>query len=524
MKALLYIIRRSLINLIKGAFKKPSVLIGYLFIIIFFGFMFFATFFMPSGALRAGSPQLFNGIMVLAFMFLYFTNLRITVDKGSTFYRSADVNLLFTSPISPNKILIYGFIKQLGGTLLFVIFTMYQIPNLKNNFIFKPYGVWIIMLAVTTYALSYPLLGMLLYSWSSKDKKRAEILKKILNLVAAFIALFTLLNLYQTKNVGQSIINVFNSPVARYFPLAGWAGSIASAAVSEITLEFYVGIIGMFLFIAGTSIALYYLKLDYYEDVLEGTEYMEAARKAKREGNTLTFNRKIKSKVSQKLWGKGASVILSKQLLEYRKMSYFYIFDSTSIIIVGSAIFFKLIMPTENIGGNTSLIPILSFSVYMLLLFQAQGRLGTEMEKPYIFLIPDSPQKKLFFATAAEHLKNLFDGILLFVIAGILFKAEPQIIFACILTYVSFGAVFVYTDVLSRRVFGWVHSKGLLIFLKVISSLLIQVPGIIAAVIAGIYTESEFWAICAMSGWSLVLTITFFVFSSGILNNLESAG
>ena len=68
------------------------------------------------------------------------------------------------------------------------------------------------------------------------------------------------------------------------------------------------------------------------------------------------------------------------------------------------------------------------------------------------------------------------------------------------------------------------HSKGLLIFLKVISSLLIQVPGIIAAIITASYTGSEIMAVYAMCGWGLVLSITFFMFSSGILNNLESAG
>ena len=60
----------------------------------------------------------------------------------------------------------------------------------------------------------------------------------------------------------------------------------------------------MVLFIAGISIALYHLKLDYYEDVLSGTEYLEAVRKAKREGNTFAFNLKVRDKVSQKLWGR----------------------------------------------------------------------------------------------------------------------------------------------------------------------------------------------------------------------------
>ena len=522
MSSLLFLLKCHIKNFIKGAFKKPVVLIGYILMLVFFAFVIIASFTMPGGSVRSASPDLFNGIMILVFLFLYFTSLKLGIEKGSTYFRMADVNLAFTAPVKPNHILFYGFIKQLGGTLLLIFFAMFQIPNLRNNFILKPYGVSMLLLAVAAFALSYPLISMIIYSWVSKSKEKKKLLKRIFNAGAMIVAVLFLINLSETRNIGLSISNIFNHPIAKYFPVVGWTGSIASSAINGFTPEFWTGASGMVILIIGASVALYYMNLDFYEDVLEGTEYVEAAYKAKHEGKSMTFNLKVKKNVNQKLFGTGAVAIFSKQLLEIRRTAYFLFFDVASITVIGSAIAFKLLMPEDT--NDLSLFMILCFSVYMLLIFQMQGRLGTELDKPYIFLIPASSQQKLFYATAPEHIKNILDGMLLFMIAGILFKGQLPVVIACIITYASFGAVFVYSDILCRRLFGWTHSKGLSMFIKVIVVLLIQIPGIAAAVITGMATDSEFLVICALGGWSLILAATFFVFSAGILNNLESAG
>ncbi|MCX7773993.1 MAG: putative ABC exporter domain-containing protein [Clostridia bacterium] len=521
MSPLLFIIRKTLKNIIKRAFKKPVVLIGYIIVILFFGAALFGTLKMPSGMVRKGSPEFFTGIMVLVFAVLNYTTLKLGIEKGSTYFRMSDVNLVFTSPIKPNHVLLYAFIKQIGGTFLLLFIAFFQIPNLKNNFVMQDNGVLMIMLAVVAYALSYPLISMVIYSWTSQAKARKKLMKNIFDIGAAIIALLFILSVSQTRDFGASINAVFNHPIAKYFPVIGWTGSIASAAVTGFTTEFWVGASGMLLLIVGSSIALYKMNLDYYEDVLEGTEYMEAALKAKREGRNIMFNAKVKEKVNQKLGGTGAGAIFSKQLLEIRKTAYFLFFDRLSVTVILSALIFNFVMPTE--AKVFSLALILFFALYMLLLFQVQGRLGTELDKPYIFLIPASSSEKLFYTTLSEHVKNLFDASLLFIFAGVLFKASVPVILACIVAYVAFGAVFVYTDVLNRRLFGGIHSKGLLIFIKIIVSILIQIPGGVAAGFVFAATESEVLMICALGAWSLVLAITFFLFSSGILNNLEAA-
>lgn len=523
MKPLFFIIRKSLKNLIKGILKKPLVLIGYIFALLFVVLMVFMAFFMPSELIQSAPPELFRGIVTLVFTFMYFTYLKVGLDKGSTYFRMADVNLAFTSPIKPNRIMLYAFIKQIGATILFLFIAICQIPNLKNNFAMHSYGAAVILLAAVLFALAYPLINMAIYSWVTKKEQRKKRVKWVFNVLAIFVVVFALINLGSTGDIGKTISAVFDNPIAHYFPVIGWTASIANAAVTGFTMEFWVGAVLMTILIAGGSVAIYRMNLDYYEDVLKGTEYVEAAVKAKREGNNLRFNLKVKDNVKQKITGKGAAALFYKNLAELRKTAIFLFFDRSSITVIVSSIIFKFVM-SETIDEASTMLTILVFSLYIQLIMQVQVKLNSELDKHYVFLIPESSQKKLLYGTLAVHVKNLIDGFILFVISGILFKASVPVIIACALTYTLFGAVYVYTDVLSLRLFGGVHSKGLLLFIKIIVHILIFIPGIIAAVLTGAFTESTLFAICALGGWSLVLAITFFMLSSGIFNNLESAG
>lgn len=520
MRSMFFVMRRTLKNLIKGVFKKPGLMIGYLFLTVFVVFMLIASFAMPSGLIRQGSNDLFVGIITIVFIFMYYTTFKLGIDKGSTYFRMADVNLAFTAPIKPNHILLYGFIKQIGGTFLFLFIAICQIPNLKNNFDMKPYGTWMILLASIVYALSYPLISMVFYSWATKKTGRKKLIKRVLDIVALVIVALILLNLAKTRSIVDTLGDVFNNPIAKYFPVIGWTSSIATAAVNGFTTEFWIGLAGILTLILGASVTLYRMNLDYYEDVLEGTEYIEAAMKAKRDGNKMMFNLKVKDKVKQKLSGTGASAIFFKNILELRKTAYVLFFDRSSVSVIIAAIIFKLVMPDESQVLTLSII--LFFALYMLLILQIQGRLSSELEKHYIFLIPASTQEKLFFVTLGEHTKNFFDGTVLFILSGILFKASIAIIISCIITYVLFGAVYIYSDILARRLFGRIHSKGFLVFIKVIVNILIIIPGGIAAGVVMALTESELLMVCALGGWSFVLGVTLFLFSSGILNNLET--
>lgn len=520
MSPLLYLVRRTLANIIKGLAKKPALLALYIVLALLFVGMLVLIFIMPSSMVFDRDPAMFRSIITGLTIVLFYFSIKQGIEKGSSFFRSADVNLVFTGPFRPNDVLLYGFIRQLGGMLAAMFVAIFQIPNLKNQFALQPYGVWIVILAVAVYALSYPVFGMAVYAFTSKSAARKRIAKGVLNAAVVLVMLVFLYQLYETRDLLKAVYGTFDGAAMNWIPIIGWMRGIAAAAVDGINVWFFTGLGLTLASIAAFIIILYRLNLDYYEEVLEATDYREAALAAKREGKNMQFNLKVRRKVNASLFGWGAASLMGKNFLELRKSSFLLFFDRTSITVIIAALAFNFIMPAEI---PYRMFMVLAFSVYMLFLMLIQGRWPAELGRHFIFTLPARPLEKLFFVTASDHIKNLIDGTTLFVIAGVLFNATVPLIIACILSYVFLGAVFIYGDVMARRLFGSIHSKPLVIFLKLFLTLFVVAPGVTLAVVITVLTHIELLAVAAFGLWALVAAGAVFAISAGIFKNIEAA-
>jgi len=519
MSALLYVIRKQLKNIIRGLARKPLALIGYIIIgMMMVGFLVIAII-MPSGTVRNVDSEIFSaGITGLMLVALY-SGLRQGIENGSTYFRFADVNLVFTSPIRPNRVLLYGFIKRIGTSLFVVMIALFQIPNVKNNFLLADYGIWAILIAVLFYSVSFPVLGMLVYSFTSKSRERRVLVRRILDIAAVLFILFFVLTLAEKRSFGEALVAYLNTEVFSYIPVAGQISAIASAAVYGIDLNFFVNII-VFVFIIGLLITiLSKLNLDYYEDVLSATEDFESRIKAKREGRDVTLQKRKVRSVKGGFSSSGAKAIFEKHMLEYRKVSFLLFFDKSTIIAVIAGIGFKFLMPDEISSG---VYLTLFFSAYMLFFLVVQGKWPMELEKPYIFLIPESNARKLLYTTLTENIKNLLDGTILFIIACFIYDASLPVILLCIVSYTLYGAVYIYGDIICRRLFGSIHSKTLLIFVKLFVSLFVVLPGIILFIVIFSTLRNEFYAVLSVMLWNLFVAICLFLASMGIFRNIET--
>ena len=141
MSSLFYVIRKQFMNIFRGLAQKPLALVGYILIGVMMVFVAVVTLIMPSGLVRKVDNEIFRaGVAATACIALYL-GVRQGIEKGSTYFRFADVNLVFTAPFKPSQVLLYGFIKHIGTSLFIVFFMIFQIPNIKNNFALTDYGV-----------------------------------------------------------------------------------------------------------------------------------------------------------------------------------------------------------------------------------------------------------------------------------------------------------------------------------------------------------------------------------------------
>jgi len=203
-------------------------------------------------------------------------------------------------------------------------------------------------------------------------------------------------------------------------------------------------------------------------------------------------------------------------MLEYRKASFFLFFDKATLMVVLFGIGFKFLMGE----GGISILVTLFFSAYMLFFFVVQGKWPTELGKPYIFLIPESNVKKLFYSTLTENVKNLLDGAILFAVSYFFYNTTLPVILLCIISYTLYGAVYIYGDIVSLRLFGKIHNKVMQLFLKLFVSFIVVLPGIFVMIGITASGGSEFYALLPVIAWNLIVVICLFIASVGVFKNM----
>lgn len=519
MSSLFFILRKQFKNIFRGLAYKPLALIGYIVIAMMLVGFIVLSLVMPSGSVRSVGNEIFSaGVNAFVLIALYF-GLRQGIERGSTYFRYADVNLVFTAPIRPSQVLLFGFIKRIGTSLLIVLLTMFQIPNIKNNFILADHGVLAILIAVLFYSVFVPILGMMIYSFSHHSSERRTLARRVLDAAAVLFVLSFILTLAEKGSFTDALTAYFNSVFFSYIPVAGQISVIASAAVYGIDYKFYVCIVILLVFIGLSVAVLYNADLDYYEDVLSATDEYESKIRAKKEGRDVSLEKRKIRKVTGGFSAYGARAIYEKHKLEYRKVGYFLFFDKATLFIVLFSIGLKYTIPDEV----SSIFFTLFFSAYMLYFFIAQGKWPMKLKKPYIFLIPESNGRKLLYTTLAENIKNLLDGTLLFVICYFIYDTTIPVVLLCIISYTLYGAVYIYGEIVAHRLFGSIHSKTMLIFVKLFTSLFIIMPGIVIMVILQAVAGNELYSVSANALWDLLAAMCLFFAAKGIFNNIESA-
>ena len=183
MRSIFYLLRTILKNMLRQLLRKPAQLIAYL---VFSGLMVFSA--LNSGgergeggqAMLAAAAPYFFAIVFALFLFISFLTINKGLKQGSTFFSMSDVNFMFTSPIRPQTVLIYGMIRQLGLSLLMTLFMCFQIPNLINFFGLDAMGIFAVLSGWFFLVMSVQASTLCIYSLTAPVPSRRSVGKYIL--------------------------------------------------------------------------------------------------------------------------------------------------------------------------------------------------------------------------------------------------------------------------------------------------------------------------------------------------------
>ena len=520
MSATMYLLRKSVLNGVKQAFKKPAALIGY---IVILGFVVFT---MVSGqSIEARAPRNLE-VFAAAVLGIYLLILMLSVAQGlkggTAIFRMADVNLLFTSPVTPQTILVYAIVRQTGILILASVCMLMQYTNLRVNFGLGGDAVGGLMIGYVLLGIASQLLSANLYAFCASRPKARNVANYVIRGLGVMLGIgFVAYVVIQNGNVGEAIKGFFGASWWNYVPVLGWSQAIAvySAHGDWTTALIFTGL--TLLSCGGLGLWLYKSSSDYYEDVLVSAETMHNVKQAAKEGrimSTGTVSKRARREFGP-LKGRGASAFFYRAWREQQKRGL-WIFTLTTIGALAGPCFVLIMRAAEGSMNEVGIWPGLYFSAYLLVFLSIKDGLATEMTHYPLFLAPASAWKKLVAVSMPQIIKFAVDACVFAAVCLVALKSPVHEALLSALAYASMGAVFAACIVLVERLLG--SSKNTVLVMMVYLGILIVVllPGFVAGAAIDFAVPALGYLVCA--GWNLVASAVILFLCRNLLHSMET--
>ena len=399
-----------LINNIKLILRNPLRLLPYAFIVGYFSFFYFQR-----GSRRAdmevdtsqfqdledaaeGIAQvnyvlqnINGGLTLLALAFFMFKMYQAT-KKNVSFFSMADVNLLFTSPAAPSKILLYYMIRAIfpatGGAFLF---TLYGTAQLNEIYDLNLMNLSILTMGFTLFFFILSPIRFLIYTLNTKYNLLNQMKVAVFGL-GLFLALMILIPGLMAEKFWMGMFAWISSPWFDFFPLVGWSRGILTY-LSHESLWISGGFMAVYLltFILIVQLVIYNAGY-YYEDVLEATKSNEETKEkvqGKQTASEGSISLNAKKKLAIKDFGTGAVALYWRNYVNSSRQDFHPLIG---LIGLGLAVVAYVLAILSLFDWFAHQI-IYGYLMVLLLMYffggMGKSNIG-DLKKPYFILIPAS--------------------------------------------------------------------------------------------------------------------------------------
>ena len=508
MTALRYLLGTQLKNRLRAFFRKPANWVALLLMLGLCGLMIFTgNLEVVTGA--RGATELY-AIVALLYIAMFATMVYGGLRKGASCFALSDVHMLFTAPVDPRATLLYGLVKQMGTALLTGFFILYQYGWMHQTY---DVSLGFLVAVLVGYGLTIfaaQLTALTLYSLTAeKPRARALCVRRLLALcgLAAVYAVTGALN--DQPNWLARLCEGVVSPVVSLFPVGGWlAAAVRGLREGQISL-LLLGLAAYLVYGFGMIFLLRRAHGNYFEDVLAATETTHAQKEAVKDGKAVEMlPSRVKAGRTGLRRGAGASVLYSKQCLESRRARRL-IFEPMTLIFMVVTIAYGFFMRESGVW------PIFAFATYMQLFSAGNARWVKELQRPYVYLLPDAPFRKLLWCMAEGVRAALLEAAVTFGALGAILQLSVWEIGCLIAARFAVGLLLMSGNLLLERLFSGVKAKGLVLFLYFLTMIVLLIPCIVLAVLApmwigaiGTATATSLLAITACAA-VVALLVTF---------------
>ncbi len=488
MKALVYLTWRSFVNNIKRAVKKPVTLILMIFLAAYMVYIALVMGRLVTD-LRFDSVQGLIVLISIWTIYVFLTNFIGYSSRKGVIFRPGHTHFVFPAPIGPKLILVYSawmnYLLSVVVNLLFVLagLTVFGVEPWRMLLFFVVGSVLELLLEGS--------LMVFLYTNESLSERALKGLGNAIKVFLGVIVLFFVWYFYREGFTLETTSAFFDWPGLQMVPVVGWNIAayrlifLGPTQLNVICSVLYVlSVLAMF-FVA------WKMKCEggYFEDAAKFADDYAEMRRRKNSGEMVTGigeKKKKFRKISGDYQASGAKAVFYRQLLEYKKERYF-IFSKVTLINLTVSLIMAFILREQAVETGVPQIVLLGIIAYMtLVLSGVTGKWEAELKSPYLFLIPDTPIRKLWYATLMEHVKAFTDGLLFCIPIGIMWKISPLLLIQAVLIYMVLLANRMYTKVLVQCLMGDLLGKTVQDLVRVFIQMFIIGIGIAVAVIVGL--------------------------------------
>lgn len=487
---LIYLTGVKIKNQLKSLIKTPSKLIYALFMVALLVFVIFSGSLGEEANMEIRGREELVAIIMAFYTFVVAMTFIQAYNQGSSMFTLSDVNHLFAAPIKPQKVLMYGLFRQLGLSLLLGFFLLFQYSWMHNIYAVDIPQIIIFMVLYGLSLFMSQMLAMTLFIYTSGNETAQRIVRLVtyalLILLAAGAAL-KLLPLLQAETrdfdtVITNVVSYMNSWLVFLFPVTGWVAGILYGIYFASAIHVIVFSLIIVAFISVTIAMIAKSKRNFYEDLIAAAETSYSAISAQKEGKVgEVVSKKVKVGKVGLDGGSGSSAIFYKHKVENRRSGMFFV-GNMALIFAAITIFMSLFFKEL---GDGALIAVFSMGTYMQIFsVSLGGRFTRELTRPYIYLIPEPPLKKLFAGIAESLISSFFEALLIFVPVMLILGSNPLEIVFCVIARVSFALLFLSANIVLQKVFGSVSARYLVILFYILIILIMVAPAIVLAAIA----------------------------------------
>lgn len=356
--------------------------------------------------------------------------------NGTDIFQMADVNFLFTAPMKPQSVLMFRLSFQMMAALAASIYLVFQIPNLVINLGLGAPGVAAIFAGYIMLLIFQRLMVVLSYTVFTTHERLKQYIVPFVWIFIAVLAAVTAIVFFSTDRNPHHVVQMtFASHWMRFIPLIGWYKGMIMCAVNGQIFPFLGYLLLLVIAIAVMVFLIWHIRADFYEDALASAGKNARMQEAAKEGRMQTAKKRSKRiRRDGSFGGEGASTFFTKEVYCRRRMARFGFLTNTMLFYLAVSVLFG--------GVTVRLMESHSFMltgcvILAILFFRNFGNpIAQETSMNWLFLVPDSPYKKVFFAMIAGSYGCAADLLPAIVVSAVMIGEKLPVLFLWFLTFV----------------------------------------------------------------------------------------